>query len=158
MTLYSIAMTNPLPAQITKLRQIITAPETLTSYQQVVAVTWTILKETAVLLWLVLCLVLVAADWFWTNSVLIGRKARAWVNSFDLEQTDSNQMASQMGQTIVTAGKSSLDYAIAQAREQLGLPTKPEVAVPPAVSPAAPKPAAPAPVQPIAPAQSEELP
>jgi hypothetical protein len=131
-------MTNPLPAQIAKLRQIITAQETLSSYQQVVAVTWTILKETAVLLWLVLCLVLVAADWFWTNSLQTGRKARAWVNSFDLEQTDSNQMASQMGQTIVTAGKASLDYAIAQAREQLGLPTKPEAAVPAPVKPIAP--------------------
>lgn len=118
-------MSTQISAQASKLWQIVSAPSTAEIYQQALAVTVTILRETANLVWLVFCLVLVAFDWFWNNSIALGRKARAWVNRFD--SADNSQKASQMGQEIMVAGRSSLDYLIAQAREQLGLPMKSEM-------------------------------
>lgn len=121
-------MSNQISSQATKVWQIISAPDTATTYQQALSVTWTILREAAILVWLVLCLVLVAFDWFWTNSIYAGRRARLWVESFD--QQDTNQMASEAGKALVTTSKNSLAFAISQARERLGLPEKQEPVLP----------------------------
>jgi hypothetical protein len=117
-------MSTQISSQANKLWQIVSAPSTAESYKQALAITGTILRETATLLWLVVCLFLVVFDWFWNSSIALGQKARAWVNRFDNE--DSSQKASRMGQEIMAASQSSLNYLITQAREQLGMTTNPE--------------------------------
>ncbi|BAS57454.1 hypothetical protein NIES2135_31810 [Leptolyngbya boryana NIES-2135] len=104
-------------AQFAKLWKLLTAPETFDTYKSAVVMTWTIIKETALLVWLVLCLVLVFADWFWKISVGAGRSTRAWFNGLE---GSSEQIASETGRALLNAGKSSLDYTLNQARAQLG--------------------------------------
>ena len=116
-------MSSQISSQANKLWQVITAPNTAEIYRQALAVTGKILKEASVLVWLVFCLVLVAFDWFWGRSIGLGQKARAWVNRFD--SNNKNEMASQIGQSLAINSQSSLEYLVRQAREQLGLPTKP---------------------------------
>jgi hypothetical protein len=130
-------MKNPIFAQINKLRQIVSASETLNTYTQAIVLTWTILKETGILLWLILCLVIVGFDWFWTQSIAAGQRFRLWLNQF--QATDSDQIAAHMGQEILTVSKASLDYTIAQAREQIGLSARlsPVAINPPSVTPVA---------------------
>lgn len=138
-------MSKPISEQANKLWQIVTAPGTIDSYKQAVVATWTILKESAILIWLTFCLILVAFDWFWDNSIATGRRVRAWVNGFD--RSDTSQVASQMGKGALAAGKISLDYVVTQARAQVGLAAKPvslEASAepsPPAISPAQSTPA-----------------
>jgi hypothetical protein len=117
-------MSNQLSAQVTKLAKLISDPGTLGSYQQTLAVTLNILKETAVLAWFVLCLSLVAIDWFWHSSIATGQKARTWLS--ELKTVDSNEIPNQVSQGMLTAGKSGISYVVAQARDQIGLPAKPE--------------------------------
>jgi hypothetical protein len=132
-------MSKPISDQANKLWQIIIAPNTADSYKQALGVTWTILKEAALLIWLVLCLVLVVFDWFWDNSIAAGQNTRAWFSRFTSD--DTSQVASEMGKGLLAAGKTSLDYVVAQAREQVGLPAKASIATAPAaISPTQPKP------------------
>jgi len=116
-------MSQQISSQANKFWQLLTAQSTLDTYRQAVNLTWSILKEAVLLVWLVICLVLVLGDWFWEKSVGLGRQTRLWVNGLQTINTD--QVASQAGKAIVEAGKSSLTYTIAQARGQLGLPEKP---------------------------------
>lgn len=111
--------------QAAKFWQTLSAPETLTTYQEAGAVTWRILQELGLLLWLVLCLGLVAVDWFWKNSIQAGRNFRYWLSG--LEQPSPERIASEAGKAIVSVGKGSFDYTIAQARGQLGLPLQLEI-------------------------------
>lgn len=149
--------------QATKFWQTVSAPETLTIYQQAASVTWEIIKELALLIWLVICLVLVAGDWFWNFSIQAGRSFRAWLNSF--EEPSADRIASQAGQAIVTASKGSLNFTLSKARTELGLPEPPPKPAPapkptpapksappqPAVNAAPPAPTTTAPVAPEAP-------
>lgn len=137
--------------QSAKLWQLLTAPDTFDSYKKVVLLTWDILKEAGILIWLVLCLVLVAFEWLWKTAFGTGQNFRNWVNQ--LEGT-GDQAASEAGKALLSAGKNSLSYTITQAKTQLGLPvavqSEPEVAVTPAppspaAAPAAPPPAPKAP-------------
>lgn len=121
-------MSKQISSQANKVWQIVTAPDTAVTYQQALSLTWTIVKEAALLVWLVLCLVLVVFDWFWTNSIYAGRRARLWIESFD--QQDTNQMATEAGKALVTTSRNSLAFAISQARERLGLPEKQEPTLP----------------------------
>ncbi|MDX2215152.1 MAG: hypothetical protein SFY66_17835 [Oculatellaceae cyanobacterium bins.114] len=117
-------MSNQISSQASKVWNIVSAPTTGDTYKQTGILTWTILRETGILLWLIVCLVLVAFDWFWTNSIWAGQRTRAWVN--DLTSTKSDRLPSEAGKAILTVGKTGFASAIAQAREQLGLPEKPK--------------------------------
>ncbi|WP_204150195.1 hypothetical protein [Leptolyngbya sp. CCY15150] len=125
-----------LKEQAAKVGQTIASAETIHAYRQAIAVTWIIIKETAILLWLTLCLVLVFGDWLYTTAISAGRGARQWFNS--LQKTESDQIASETGKALLAVGQSSVSSVIAQARTQLGLPEKPPVQdKTPASSPAA---------------------
>jgi DNA-directed RNA polymerase specialized sigma24 family protein len=117
-------MSNQISAQANKLWQTISAQETIATYRQALSLTGAIVRETAILVWLVLCLALVAIDWFWTSSISAGRQFRTWVDGFD--KTDTQQFASEAGKALVSASKSSLLFTVSRAREQLGLPEKQE--------------------------------
>jgi uncharacterized membrane protein YdfJ with MMPL/SSD domain len=118
-------MNQQISSQASKLWQTLSAPHTVENYKQALAVTWNILKEAGVLIWLVFCLFLVAIDWFWTFSINAGRNFRTWINSFDNE-SDSSQIASQVGKNLLGSSSAAMQYAVTQARQQLGLPAKPE--------------------------------
>jgi hypothetical protein len=134
-------MSNQVSTQVAKLGKILADPGTIGSYQQTIAVTITILKETAVLGWYVLCLTLVASDWFWHSSIATGKKARTWLNNLQAE--DNSEISNQVGKGVLTAGKSSVDFLISQARSQVGLPAKPIEAAVTEAKPIAPAPTAP---------------
>ncbi len=117
-------MSSKIQAQSTKVWQILTNPETVNTYKNVVTTTWSILKESAILVWLMACLILVLIDWFWTNSIFAGQRVRVWVNSFD--EPNTNQIASNVGKQLLSASKLSVASSISNARALLGLPEKKE--------------------------------
>lgn len=114
-------------AQASKVLQLITSADTFAIYQNAVTVTWKILVEAALLVWLTICLVIVVFEWGWQTSVGIGRNTRAWWDS-TLSSTEGSgdQVASEAGKALLTAGKNSLDFTITQAKSQLGLPIDPQ--------------------------------
>ncbi|MGI0485214.1 hypothetical protein ACN4EK_07235 [Pantanalinema rosaneae CENA516] len=114
-------------AQATKVLQLITSADTFATYQGAVAITWKILVEAALLVWLTVCLVLVVFEWGWQLSVGAGRNARSWWDStLSTTEGSGDRVASEAGKALLTAGKNSLDFTITQAKSQLGLPTEPQ--------------------------------
>ncbi len=137
--------------QAAQVWQLITAAETYGVYQSAIALTWKILKEAGLLLWLVICLVLVFSDWFWKTGVGAGRSAREWFTN--LQEGSSDQLASETGKALLTVGKSSFLSTLSLAKTQLGIEeeTVPEVKP----EPVATKPPAPAPAAPTTPSVAE---
>ena len=131
---------NRIQDQAAKLWQTLSATDTVTTYKQAGVVTWNIVRELALLVWLVFCLVLVAIDWFWKNSIQAGRNFRYWLTNLD--QSSPDRIASEAGRALLTVGKDSLDTTISKARTQLGLPLKLEMPErePVAVAPKRPEP------------------
>jgi hypothetical protein len=115
-------MSKQISSQATKVWQLLSAQDTLATYRQTLGLTGQILKEIASLLWLVLCLGLVAFDWLWNNSSTAWKNIQSWFSNFDTNNTE--KMASEMGQAITSFGKNTLSYTLSQARDQLGLPQK----------------------------------
>jgi hypothetical protein len=135
-------------AQTNKLGEILLAPETGAAYTKTLTLTWTILRETGILVWLVICLAFVGTDWFWNNSIDLGRKARVWYNGLSEKAEDTaTQPLGTTGQSLLEVGKSGTAYLLAQARKQLGLKEEVNgsVATPPKPAPVATAPT-PAPV------------
>lgn len=120
-------------AQAAKLWHLLVASDTAATYQKTIALTWAILRESAVLAWLLLCLVLVSVDWFWNRSVQTGRNVRIWYSSFD--ETSANSFLSAAGQAVLSAGEAGASYVLTQAREQLGVENALEPAKPIAAKP-----------------------
>jgi hypothetical protein len=110
---------NRVAAQAGKLKQLLTNPKTYATYQTIAQTTWNIVVETGLLMWLVMCLSLVAFEWFWRVSVGAGRDFRSW---FDNLQGSSDEIASQTSQAILAAGKNGLNFTISTAKSQLGSP------------------------------------
>ncbi|HEY9737075.1 MAG TPA: hypothetical protein V6D06_12365 [Trichocoleus sp.] len=152
--------------QASKLSQLLLAPETGATYTRTLTLTWAILRETGLLVWLGICLVFVGADWFWNNSIELGRRGRVWYNSLsEKAEGTTSQPLGTTGQSLLEAGKSGANYLLTQARAQLGIQAPPASATPTPTptptstpTPPAPKPApAPTPVSasgPPAPAPS----
>ncbi|MBW4517775.1 MAG: hypothetical protein KME11_21430 [Timaviella obliquedivisa GSE-PSE-MK23-08B] len=116
-------MSNQFLAQLSKLQQLLAAPNTLGAYTQVFVVTYNIIKESLVLVWLTLCLVLVLFDWISTSAISTGQRSKTLLEN--LKQVKSEEFASETGKSILSAGKAGLAYTISQARDQLGLSEKP---------------------------------
>ncbi|HEY9761318.1 MAG TPA: hypothetical protein V6D07_02270, partial [Trichocoleus sp.] len=137
--------------QSNKVSQLVFAPETGDTYKKTLALTWDILRETGLLVWLVICLVFVGTDWFWNNSIKLGRNARAWYNNLGSEPAGTEQSLTEKSQSLLEVAQSGAAYLLVQARQQLGMPQPtPEVVaaptptVPKVVAP--PTPVTPAPV------------
>lgn len=105
-------------AQADRLRTLVLAPKTYAVYKNFVTTTWAILRETGLLLWLSLCLFLVVFEWFWHTSLATGRNTRTWFNHLE---GSNEQLAAETGKALLSAGKNSLDFTIATAKQQLGL-------------------------------------
>lgn len=118
-------MSSKIQAQATKFWQAVVSADTVKAYTNAIDVTWTIIKEAGILIWLILCFVLVIFDWGYDVSTSAGRKTRDWYDG--ISKVDSNDIASETGKQLVAASKASLFSTISQARSQLGLPDKPKV-------------------------------
>jgi hypothetical protein len=138
-------MSSPVTVQANKVWQLLTASSTANTYKQAIDVTWMILKQTAQLLWLVFCLVLVAGDWFWKQSIAAGQKTRTWVDNWGASpaspSSDPGETAAQMWQNFLVSSQSASQSLLARARQQLDLPLEPEATTPPVEPVAAPSPA-----------------
>ena len=148
-------MSSPLETQAKVWVDTLSSEETVETYKSVfqtlatsvqalwdaIKVTWNIIKETGKLLWLFICFGLVAFDWIWDGSTRLVEKAK----NVTAEAGDpkSDTYFADAGKALLDASKGSAVKAVAQAREQLGLPKNERPA--PAPKAAAPKtPAAPA--------------
>lgn len=154
--------------------QLVFSGDTGEIYKKMLSRTWDILRETVLLLWLVICLTFVGGEWFYRNSVNLGRNARTWYTNFSTKSADAPSPSMEAtGEALLGSLKSGTTYLLSQARQQLGLPEPeptaapeapaPKAAVPvaPAPAPAAPAPAAPAvmapPVDPIVPPEEPTM-
>lgn len=131
-------------AQANKVSQLVFSAETGAAYKKVLALTWDILRETGVLLWLVICLLFVGIEWFYFTSVRLGRQARAWYENLGQTSPDAEpQSVTSTGQAVLNAGQSGVNYLLTQARQQLGMKAPEPPAVPPKSS-TSPQPSTPA--------------
>jgi hypothetical protein len=117
-------MSNQIQTQATKVWQTVFDPETAGTYKKTATTTWTLLKESGYLLWLVVCLVLVAGEWIWKTGYKTGWGVRQWVNN--LEKPSTDQLLSSTGKNLLSAGKSGLAIALSTAKDQLGIEYEPE--------------------------------
>ncbi|NJP12186.1 MAG: hypothetical protein HC866_24235 [Leptolyngbyaceae cyanobacterium RU_5_1] len=109
-------------AQADTLWKILSEPKTYATYKDAVLITWIILVEAALLVWLVICLGLVVFEWFWNSSIVAGRNFRDWFNN--RIEGPSDQIASETGRALLSASKNGLDFTIAAAKSQLGMPVE----------------------------------
>lgn len=125
--------------QADKLWQILSNPSTIETYKQTLALTWTIIRETGQLLWLVVCLVLVLGDWFWKYSYQAGQNARIWFHTIQTRTTaadESSNVLSETSKSLLAAGQASVSSLLNTAKGQLGI--EPAAEAPRAISPARP--------------------
>ncbi|NMF85356.1 hypothetical protein [Nodosilinea sp. P-1105] len=138
--------------QANQVGQLVFASDTGELYKKTFIRTWEILKETGILVWLVICLTFVGAEWFYRTSVGLGRNARIWYNGLGEKAEKSEaQSAASTGQAVLDTVQSGATYLLSQARKQLGLkdpeplptaaaPSQPTVdSAPPEPAPAAVK-------------------
>jgi hypothetical protein len=112
-------MRNQFAAQLAKLQQILAAPNTIDAYRNVISVTFSLAKEMLMLAWLTVCLVLVVFDWIGNNAIATGQRSKDLLDN--LKAVNSEDLASETGKSILSAGKAGLAYTIAQAKGQLGI-------------------------------------
>lgn len=117
-------MTQKIRSQASRFWNTVASADTANAYKQAIDVTLRIIKEAAVLVWLVLCLTLVIFDWGTERAIAAGRGTRTWIST--LGESDSTQLAEGAKQKLLTASKASVTATISQARQQLGLPEKAE--------------------------------
>lgn len=117
-------MTHRIQLQAGRVWQSLSSPETRQTYQSAGAATWTILKESGLLLWLVACLVLVMLDWGTGAAIAAGRSSREAIAQVGRIEPDA--AIANTKQSLLSAGRNGVTGALAQARAQIGLPQKSE--------------------------------
>ncbi|MGB3614657.1 MAG: hypothetical protein WBA10_12760 [Elainellaceae cyanobacterium] len=125
-------MTQRIRLQAQQFWQALAGSKTRQSYRSALTTTWTIIREGSLLLWLLICLVLVAFDWGTATAIAAGRASRDAVSRLDNIQSDT--IVADTKQTLLSVGKTSVAATLAQARGQLGLPSAPESATSPSES------------------------
>ena len=106
-------------AQAAKLWRLLFSSDTVATYQKTLIRTWEILKESALLVWLIFCLVFVLVDWVWRSSAQLAAGWKTWYSN--LEEPSVNTFLSATGKAVLSAGESSVDYVLSQAKGQLGI-------------------------------------
>ncbi|MGP1372176.1 MAG: hypothetical protein ACTS3T_05055 [Almyronema sp.] len=127
-------------AQASKLWELVFAAETAATYQKALALTWEILRETAQLIWLLICLVFVLAAWLGEYAKKLGRDFRNWYERLGekpAEPEEAKPFFSSAGQSLLEASSNSAAFLLAQASEQLGIEYNPPKAAPPVAKPQA---------------------
>ena len=130
-------------SQAAVVSQLLFDPKTAGAYKEALTLTGKIIKEVALLLWLLICSVLVFGAWFAETAIGAGRSARGWWQSQQTETIDGNQAAAATGQAFLDVSQSGASFLLDKAREQLGLEkasrSTPEEKPAPAAQPAAKK-------------------
>ncbi len=131
-------------SQAAVVSQLLFDPKTGSAYKDVLVLTGQIIKETAFLIWLLICSVFVFAAWFGDVAIGAGRKARTWWQTQQSDTTeDGNQAAAATGKALLDVSQNGASFLLDKAREQLGLekierPAKANISKP--AKPAAKKP------------------
>lgn len=112
-------MSKQIQTQASKVWQTVTDPATGETYKKTIDLTWTIVRETGYLVWLVICLVLVLGDWIWKTGYRTGWATREWINN--LEKPSADRLLSETGKNLLEVSKSGAALAISTAKEQLGI-------------------------------------
>ncbi len=130
--------------------QLVFSSETGDIYKRTLTRTWDILRETGILLWLVICLTFVGGEWFYRTSVKLGRNTRTWYEGLTSKDTTAadGQPMQATGQALVGSVQSGTAYLLTQARRQLGIKEPDPVSPPAATTPPAPPAVAKPPVAP----------
>ena len=119
--------------QANRVFELVFTGDTAQVYQRTLTRSWDILRETGILIWLVICLIFVGGDWFYRNSVQLGSQTRAWYQQVTESSGASGEGPSpsvgSTGQALLDSLKSGALYLLAQARQQLGI-TAPTAAPP----------------------------
>ncbi|MDA0866914.1 MAG: hypothetical protein O2890_10945, partial [Cyanobacteria bacterium] len=104
--------------QASKVSQLIFATDTVGAYQKALSLTWNILRETALLVWLVICLVFVGGEWLWNTAIDLGRKGRAWYESLSAEKPEAGEAQSleTIGKSVLSAGESGAAFLLYRAK------------------------------------------
>ncbi|MGF1567702.1 MAG: hypothetical protein ACFCVD_06485 [Nodosilinea sp.] len=126
-------------AQANTVSKLVLSKETGELYTKTLTRTWEILRETGILIWLVICLTFVGGEWFYRTAVDLGQKTRVWYNGLGETPSADADAASveSTGQALLSTVQSGAAYLLSQARQQLGL-KEPEPTTPPVTPPAKP--------------------
>lgn len=111
--------------QANKVGELLFASETGAAYQRTLTLTWDILRETGVLLWLVICLVFVGGEWFWKSSVSLGKRTRDWYEGLSQPSDEEPKTMSDLGQSTLSAFTFSAENLLYQAKKQLDIDAEP---------------------------------
>jgi len=151
--------------QASKLWDLLFSDETGETYQKTLNLTGTILKETAQLIWLIICSVFVFGAWFGDASMKTGNGLRGWIEQQgdpSLAPAKDKTPLAETGKNLLETGRTGLDNLLNTAREQLGLdPVEPAPVRKPFVKKATPAPtasASPAPASPTPAAEKTQAP
>ncbi|MEM9949335.1 MAG: hypothetical protein AAF810_25155 [Cyanobacteria bacterium P01_D01_bin.36] len=135
--------------QASKLWDLLFSEDTSETYQNALNLTGSILKESAQLIWLVICSVFVFGAWFGDASMKTGNSLRGWIEAQQnpsLAPAEEKPDLAETGRNLLATGRSSFDNFLNTAREQLGLePVEPAPVKTPAVKKVAAAPATTAP-------------
>ncbi|MGB3766865.1 MAG: hypothetical protein WA947_09925 [Phormidesmis sp.] len=126
--------------QASELWDLLFAKETANTYQSALSLTGDILKESAQLVWLVICSFFVFGAWFGDASVKTGKGVRDWIDQKDVSVPSSAaapEIAAQKSKSLLDTGRESIAAALSKAREELGLDPNAPLAAPREDSPVA---------------------
>ncbi|MEM7066371.1 MAG: hypothetical protein AAF572_24780 [Cyanobacteria bacterium P01_B01_bin.77] len=110
-------------SQAAVVSQLLFDPKTADAYKNVLVLTGQIIKEVALLSWLLICSVFVFGAWFSDTAVSTGRNARVWWQAQQAGEgtTDGNQAAAATGKALLDVSQNGAYFLLDKAREQLGL-------------------------------------
>ncbi len=112
--------------QSSRVGELITSADTRATYAKTLTLTWDILRETGILLWLVVCLIFVGTDLFWKVSVGLGFKARTWYENTKGSSNEEPKSFGEISKSVAASLGSGTETLLHQARQQLGMePTAP---------------------------------
>ncbi|PZO12977.1 MAG: hypothetical protein DCF25_16735 [Leptolyngbya foveolarum] len=118
--------------QASDLWDILFSEETANTYQKAFNLTGNILKESAQLLWLVVCSFFIFGAWFGDASMKTGKGVRNWVEKKDVSVPSpeaAQEIAAQKSKSLLDTGRESIAAALSKAREELGLDPNAPLAV-----------------------------
>ncbi|MGF1461036.1 MAG: hypothetical protein ACFBSG_18655 [Leptolyngbyaceae cyanobacterium] len=117
-------------AQTGKVGELLFSADTGATYKKTVALTWAIIRETGILLWLVVCLMFVGGEWFWYRSIALGQAARSWYEGLSQPSEEAPKTASEIGQSAASAIATATETLLYQAKQQLGIEVEPPTSKP----------------------------
>jgi hypothetical protein len=114
---------NPISSQVEKLRQVVLQRDTIESFQQSIGLLFTVLRETALLLWLVLCFSIVALTWLGEKAITSGRSLKIGLTELQENSRgqDPGELLSNTSRSVLLTSRSAASYLVTQAKQQVGL-------------------------------------